>query len=205
MILHDYLPSGNGYKIRLLLNLLAQPFQLKHYDIVAGESHTPEFLALNANGKIPVLQLDDGRCLAESNAVLFYLAQGSQYWPTDPWQQAQVLKWMSFEQYSHEPNIASVRFWLGHAGLNETRRAQLADKKRQGYAALDVMEKHLSQHRYLVDERLSIADIALYAYTHVAEEGEFSLASYPAIQAWCKGIFQLDNYVSIDDESALLA
>ncbi|MGY5451281.1 glutathione S-transferase family protein [Agarivorans sp. MS3-6] len=204
MILHDYLPSGNGYKIRLLLSLLGQEFQVKCYNIVAGETRTAAFLALNPNGKIPVLQFDDGRCLAESNAVLFYLAQNSAYWPQDSWQQAQVLKWMNFEQYSHEPNIASVRFWLGHAGMNDTRQAQLEDKMKQGYAALDVMEQTLNQQDFFVGEQMSIADIALYAYTHVAEEGGFELNAYPAIRKWCQRISQLDNYLAIDDESVVM-
>ncbi|GAB1622435.1 glutathione S-transferase family protein [Agarivorans albus] len=202
MILHDYLPSGNGYKIRLLLRLLGQSYQLKSYDIVAGESRTAEFLALNPNGKIPVLEFDDGRCLAESNAVLFYLAQGTTFWPQDAWQQAQVIKWMSFEQYSHEPNIASPRFWLTHAGVTAERQAQLADKQQQGYDALAVMEQHLNQHDYFVANTLTIADIALYAYTHVAEEGGFDLQKFPAVLAWLERVAQVNNYVSINDDSA---
>ncbi|WP_432464039.1 MULTISPECIES: glutathione S-transferase family protein [unclassified Agarivorans] len=204
MILHDYLPSGNGYKIRLLLSLLGQDYQLKCYDIVQGETHTEAFLKLNANGKIPVLEFDDGRSLTESNAILYYLAQGTPYWPEELWQQSQVLRWMNFEQYSHEPNIATLRFWLGHAGMNQQRQAQWADKKAAGYAALKVMEQHLSEHRYFVGEQFSIADIALYAYTHVAEEAEFDLSTFPAIQAWCYAITQTTNYVDITDDSARL-
>ena len=205
MILHDYLPSGNGYKIRLLLNLLDIDYQVKCYDIVAGETHTPAFLALNPNGKIPVLEWDDGRTLAESNAVLYYLAQGTRFWPSDAWLQAEVLKWMNFEQYSHEPNIASPRFWLSHAGMNELRQAQLADKQQQGYAALELMEQHLKQHQYLVAELLSIADIALYAYTHVADEGGFELSRFPAIQDWCQRITKQPNYIAIDDDTKVCA
>lgn len=205
MILHDYLPSGNGYKIRLLLNLLDIDYQVKCYDIVAGETHTPAFLALNPNGKIPVLEWDDGRTLAESNAVLYYLAQGTRFWPSDPWLQAEILKWMNFEQYSHEPNIASVRFWLSHAGMNELRQAQLADKQQQGYAALELMEQHLKQHQYLVAEQLSIADIALYAYTHVAEEGGFELSRFGAIQDWCQRIASQANYIAINDDTKVCA
>ncbi|GGB04017.1 glutathione S-transferase family protein [Agarivorans gilvus] len=205
MILHDYLPSGNGYKIRLLLNLLGIDYQVKCYDIVAGETRTPRFLALNPNGKIPVLEFDDGRTLAESNAVLYYLAQGTRFWPSDTWLQAEVLKWMNFEQYSHEPNIASPRFWLSHAGMNELRQAQLADKQQQGYAALELMEQHLKQHQYLVAEQLSIADIALYAYTHVADEGGFELSRFPAIQDWCQRIAKQPNYIAIDDDTKVCA
>jgi glutathione S-transferase len=204
MILHDYLPSGNGYKIRLLLSLLGQNYGLKHYDIVKGESRSAEFLSINPNGKIPVLELDDGRYLAESNAALFYLAQNSAFWPEDSWQQAQVISWLSFEQYSHEPNIASPRFWLSHAGMTPERQAQLADKQQQGYAALTVMEQHLKQQDYFVANRLTIADIALYAYTHVAEEGGFNLQQFPAVLSWLGRIAQQNNYVSIDDDSALI-
>ncbi|MEE1676008.1 glutathione S-transferase family protein [Agarivorans aestuarii] len=204
MILHDYLPSGNGYKIRLLLSLLGKSYQLKHYDIVKGESRSAEFLSINPNGKIPVLELDDGRYLAESNAALFYLAQNSAFWPEDSWQQAQVIKWLSFEQYSHEPNIASPRFWLSHAGMTPARQAQLADKQQQGYAALAVMEQHLKQQDYFVANRLTIADIALYAYTHVAEEGGFDLQQFPAVLSWLGRIAKQSNYVSIDDDSALI-
>ncbi|UYG05514.1 glutathione S-transferase family protein [Halomonas sp. LR3S48] len=184
MILHDYLPSGNGYKVRLLLNLLDQPYEYRHYDIVQGETRTPEFLHKNPAGKIPVLELDDGRFLSESNAILYYLAQGSDYWPEGDWDQAQVLRWMSFEQYSHEPNIATSRFWLTHLGLNEERKAQLAGKQAMGRAALAVMDEHLAKQAWFVADRYTIADIALYAYTHVAHEGGFTLEDYPSVCRW---------------------
>lgn len=188
MILHDYLPSGNGYKARLLLNLLERPYQYIEYDIIAGETHTPEFLRLNPNGKIPVLELDDGRTLSESNAILFYLAQGTDYWPDDVWHQAQVLQWLNFEQYSHEPNIASPRFWLTHLGMNDERTAQLPVKQEQGRKALKIMDDHLASRRYFVANRYTIADIALYAYTHVADEGGFDLSHYPNIRTWLERI-----------------
>lgn len=184
MILHDYLPSGNGYKVRLLLNLLQRPYEYRHYDIVLGQTRTPDFLAINPTGKIPVLELDDGRYLSESNAILYYLAQGTGYWPESSWDRAQVLRWMSFEQYSHEPNIATPRFWLTHLGMNEERKAQLAGKQAQGRAALAVMDDHLSRHDWFAAACYTIADIALYAYTHVAEEGGFDLADYPHIGRW---------------------
>lgn len=184
MILHDYLPSGNGYKVRLLLSLLNQPYEYRHYDIVLGETHTPEFLHKNPVGKIPVLELDDGRLLSESNAILYYLAQGSDYWPEDQWDQAQVLSWMCFEQYSHEPNIATPRFWLTHLGLNEERKALLAGKQAMGRAALAVMDGHLARRAWFAADRYTIADIALYAYTHVAQEGGFTLEDYPSVCRW---------------------
>jgi len=199
MILHDYLPSGNGYKVRLLLSVLRQPYEVRTYDIVRGETRTPGFLRLNPTGKIPVLELDDGRCLSESNAILFYLAQGSDYWPTDVWEQAEVLRWMNFEQYSHEPNIATPRFWLTHLGLNEERRALLPAKQDLGRQALALMEDHLAHHAWLVGERYTIADIALYAYTHVAEEGGFNLGDYPNVTRW------LDRVASQPDHCEIAA
>jgi glutathione S-transferase len=182
--LHDYAFSGNGYKVRLLLTLLGLPFARVDYDIDRGATRTADFLRINPNGRIPVLELEDGRHLAESNAILVYLAEATRFLPEDRFQRAQVLQWLFFEQYSHEPNIATLRYWITHRLLDDERRAQLAGKRRWGYAALDVMEGHLAGRRYFVDERYSIADIALYAYTHVAEEGEFELARYGAIRRW---------------------
>ena len=185
--LYDYLSSGNGYKVRLLLTQLGLRFQRIDLDILAGETRTPEFLAINPNGKIPALQTDDGSVLAESNAILFYLAEGSHYLPVDRLERARVLQWMFFEQYSHEPNVAVARFMLLHPpadGLSEEQRATLAGKQKQGHAALAVMERHLADHKFLVANRYTIADVALYAYTHVAEEGGIGLQGYPAIRTW---------------------
>ena len=181
--LYDYLMSGNGYKVRLLLAQLGLPFERIELDIVKGETRTPEFLGKNPNGRIPVLELDDGTCLAESNAIMFYLAEGTPFLPEGRLARAQVLQWLFFEQYSHEPNIATVRFWL-HTEMTDARRALLPSKRAQGYAALQVMERHLSDHTFFVGERYTIADIALYAYTHVADEGGFDLTRYPAVNAW---------------------
>src|SRR5262245_8361088 len=182
--LYDYLPSGNGYKVRLLLTQLGIPFERIELDILEGKTRTPEFLQKNLNGRIPVLEIVPGQFLAESNAIMFYLAEGTSFLPPDRWEQAQVLQWLFFEQYSHEPNIATSRFWLMHGELTEERRAALPQKRTLGYAALDVMEKHLSGRTFFVAERYSIADLALYAYTHVAHEGGFDLDSYPNIHAW---------------------
>ncbi len=197
MRLYDYLPSGNGYKVRLLLSQVAVPFELVTLDIVKGETRTPEFLAKNPNGRIPLLEVEPGKFLAESNAILFYLSEGTPFLPDDRWARAQVLQWMCFEQYSHEPNIATVRFWLHYTELTPERRAAIEQKRPLGYAALDVMERHLASHRFFVGDRYSIADIALYAYTHVADEGGFELGRYPAVQGWLARVREQPRHVPI--------
>ena len=197
MRLYDYLPSGNGYKVRLLLAQLAVPFELVQLDIVKGETRTPEFLAKNPNGRIPLLEVEPGKLLAESNAILFYLSDGTPFLPEDRWARAQVLQWMCFEQYSHEPNIATVRFWMHSLELTPERRAAIEQKRPLGYAALDVMESHLATHRFFVNDRYSIADIALYAYTHVADEGGFELERYPAVQGWLARVREQPRHVPI--------
>mgnify|MGYP001196742809 CR=1 FL=1 len=198
MRLYDFLESGNGYKVRLALHQLGLPFTRVELDIVAGATRTPDFLAKNPNGRIPTLELADGTYLAESNAILFYLATGTPLLPDDRLECAQVLQWMFFEQYSHEPNIATARFWLHHTELTPERRAALAEKKRLGDAALGVMESHLGASRtYFVGERYTIADIALYAYTHVADEGGFDLAPFPAVRAWLARVASQPGHVPI--------
>jgi len=184
LALYDYLDSGNGYKVRLLLTQLGIPFTLIEVDILKGETRTAEFLQKNPNGRIPVLQLENGQFLAESNAILCYLAEGSSFLPTDRYERAQVLQWMFFEQYSHEPNIATSRFWLRHLEITPERQIALEQKQQLGYAALDVMEKHLAERSFFVGNRYTVADIALYAYTHVAHEGGFVLDNYPRVRAW---------------------
>jgi glutathione S-transferase len=187
--LYDYADSGNGYKVRLLLHQLGRPYTLIEKDILRGETRTPEFLRLNPNGRIPLLELEDGTCLAESNAILWYLADGTPYLPAQPLERAQVLQWMFFEQYSHEPNIATARFWLRHVErLDELRQRLLEQKREQGHAALAVMEGHLRERAYFVGGRYTVADIALYAYTHVAPQGGFDLAPYPAVRAWLERV-----------------
>jgi glutathione S-transferase len=197
--LYDYLPSGNGYKVRLLLAQLAVPFELVELDIVKGETRTPEFLAKNPNGRIPLLEVEPGKFLAESNAILFYLSEGTPFLPADRWERAQVLQWMCFEQYSHEPNIATVRFWVHYTELTPERRAAIEQKRPLGYAALAVMERHLATRSFFVADRYSIADIALYAYTHVADEGGFDLARFPAVQAWLARVRSQARYVPITE------
>jgi glutathione S-transferase len=194
--LYDYLESGNGYKVRLLLTQLGIPFERIEMDILKGATRTPEFLAKNPNGRIPCLQLEDGTFLWESNAIQFYLAEGTPFLPADRLQRAQVLQWMFFEQYSHEPYVAVVRFWY-HAGMVEQNRGQLADKVARGYAALGVMESHLAKHDFFVGGRYSIADIALYAYTHVAEEGRFELGRFPAIGRWLARVRSQPKHIPI--------
>jgi glutathione S-transferase len=195
--LSDYLSSGNGYKVRLLLTQLSIPFERVELDILKGETRTPEFLQKNLNGRIPVLQSERGEFLAESNAILFYLAEGTPFLPHDCWERAQVLQWMFFEQYSHEPNIATSRFWLMHGELTEERRAALPQKRMLGYAALEVMEKHLTGRAFFVGERYTIADIALYAYTHVAHEGGFDLSRCSHIRAWLERVRTQPRHIPI--------
>ena len=194
--LYDYLASGNAYKVRLLLHQLGIPFERVETDIVRGETRTPEFLARNPNGRIPTLELEDGTHLAESNAILFYLAEGTPFLPADRLERALVLQWMCFEQYSHEPNIATVRFWL-HTGLDDERRAMLPMKRRLGHDALAVMDGHLRARSFFVGERYSIADIALFAYTHVAGEGGFDLEPYAAVRAWLDRVRAQPGHVPI--------
>jgi glutathione S-transferase len=196
--LHDFHESGNGYKVRRLLAHLETAYERIEHDILKGETRTPAFLAINPNGRIPVLELDDGRALAESNAILFYLAQGTEYWPEDPVEQARVLQWMFFEQYSHEPYIAVVRFWTFAGQLGE-HAGELAGRRARGEAALDVMEQHLAGREFFVADRYTIADIALYAYTHVAHEGGFDLSTRPHVRAWLDRVAAQPRSVAITD------
>ncbi|MBO6947824.1 MAG: glutathione S-transferase family protein [Rhodospirillales bacterium] len=187
--------SGNGYKIRLLLAFLDTPYTYKTYSVLKAETRTPEFLAISPNGKIPVLVLEDGTALPESNAILNYLAAGSSYLPTDRLHHAQVLQWMFWEQYSHEPNIATLRFWNHLPELDEVQKALIPSKRANGNAALKMMDTHLSEHDWLVAGVPTVADIALFAYTHVAEEGDFELSAYPNIQKWIARIEGLPGFV----------
>lgn len=186
--------SGNCYKVGLLLSLLERPYEWIDVDVLGGETRTAQFRAKNPNAKIPVVELDDGRTLWESNSILFYLAQGTTFLPQDPWLQAQVLQWQFFEQYSHEPYIAVARFINIYLGMPAERKAEFEDKQVGGYQALDVMEAQLHKHSFLVGDRFSVADISLYGYTHVAGEGGFDLSRYPAIQAWIARIEALPGY-----------
>jgi len=195
--LYDYLESGNGYKVRLLLKQLGQPFRWQELDIMAGATRTPQFLARNPNGRIPTLQLDDGTCLAESDAILWYLAEGSAFIPDGRLARAQVLQWMFFEQYSHEPYVATPRFILKHLPPQSPRRAELPDRLSRGHAALGVMDTHLQGNDFFVSGRYSIADIALYAYTHVAGEAQLDLMPFPAVRAWLARVAAQPGHVPI--------
>jgi glutathione S-transferase len=189
--------SGNCYKIKLMLHLLGKEYQWMPVDILKGETHSDAFLAKNPNGKIPVLELEDGSCLWESNAILNFLADGSDFLPSEPRLRTQVLQWQFFEQYSHEPNIAVARFIKLYQGMPEERREEHDVRLARGYKALKVMEQQLLRTPYLVGERYSIADIALYAYTHVAQEGGFSLEGFPAIRAWLERVASQPGHVAM--------
>lgn len=196
--LYDYWESGNCYKVRLLLCQLGIPFERVHLDVLKGETRTPEFVAKSANHRVPLVEWPDGRRLSESDAILWHLAEGASVAPQDSWERAQVLQWMFFEQYSHEPYIAVVRFWH-FAGVVEQNRAILAEKMERGYHALSVMEDHLATRSFFVAERYTIADIALYAYTHVADEGGFDLSGFPSVRDWLGRVRSQPGHVKITD------
>ena len=187
--------SGNCYKLKLLCAELGMSYDWREVDILEGATHTAEFLAMNANGKIPLLALPDGRRLAESNAILCFLADGSELYAGDAFARAEILQWMFFEQYSHEPFIATSRFIIKYLGSPPERQADLEQKQAGGYQALGVMESQLRERDYLVGYKYSIADIALFAYTHVAGEGGFSLEDYPAINSWLERVKKRPNFV----------
>lgn len=191
--------SGNCYKVKLMLHLLGRDYEWIPVDILRGESREEWFLKKNPNGKIPVLELEDGSCLWESNAILNFLAEGTEFLPRDARLRTQVLQWQFFEQYSHEPFIAVARFIKVYLGLPDDRLDEYAAKQLDGYHALDVMEQQLLRTPYLVGDHYSIADIALYAYTHVAEEGGFKLDRYPAIGAWLQRVASHPRHVGMFD------
>ena len=201
LILHEYAASGNCYKVRLTAALLGLPLERRDYDIMAGETRSADFLAsVNANGRIPVLQ-DGDRFIPESNAACFYLADSTWLIPEDRFERADMLRWLFWEQYNHEPNVATLRFWhgwIGEANWSDLQRAQHPAKKAAGEAALRLMDDHLARHDWLVGDGLTLADIALYAYSHVAEGGGFTLADYPTVQAWLKRVEGVPGYLPMD-------
>lgn len=188
MKVYGHLSSGNCYKVFLTLKQLQIPFAWENVDAVKGETRTPEFLARNPQGKIPLLEIEPGRYLSESNAILHYLATGSALCPADRYQQAQVLQWLFFEQYSHEPYIATSRYVVKFLGSPPQRQADLERWRAPGYAALAIMDQHLASRSFFVADRYTIADVALYAYTHAAPEGGFDLARFPSVQAWLERV-----------------
>jgi glutathione S-transferase len=198
--------SGNSYKVRLALARLGIPYKLVEIDILQGESRTPEFLTKNPNGRIPLLQVAPDRYLAESNAILWYVAGGTILAPEDRIEHAEALQWMFFEQHSLEPNIGQAYFWLTLVkGGRDLQEHALDDWMENGYRALGVMEMHLTRHDFFVDNRFTIADIALYAYTHVANQCDFDLARYPAVRAWLDRVADEPGYVPMERQPQVAA
>lgn len=190
--------SGNCYKVKLLLEQLGNPYQWQEVNALTGETRTPEFLAINPNGRVPTLQIEPGRFLPESNAILCYLADGTEFWPAERREKAETLQWMFFEQYSHEPYVAVARLVRKFLPEDHPRRAELPRLHERGYQALEVMEKHLADRRYFVGQRYSIADIALFAYTHVAADGGFDLGKYTAINTWMERVKSQPRFVPLE-------
>jgi glutathione S-transferase len=199
MVLYDYLDSGNGYKVRLLLAQLGLSYRYHEVDIMKGESRTPQFLTKSPDGRIPLLETAEGQFLAESDAILWYLAEGSAFIPEGRLARGQVLQWMFFEQYSHEPYVATARYIVRHLPADSSRRSELPQRLARGRDALKVMEAHLQMRTYFVGERYSIADIALYAYTHVAGDGGLDLAPFPMLGAWLARVAGQPGHVRLLD------
>jgi glutathione S-transferase len=193
---HGMKVSGNCYKLQLLLSQLGTPYRWVEVDTRAGGTRTPEFLAKNPNGKVPLLELEDGRCLPESNAILCYLADGSPFLPADRWRRAQALQWMFFEQYSHEPYIAVARFIALFLPADHPRQAELPRLRERGHQALAVMERELATRDFMVDGGYTVADIALYAYTHDAAAGGIALDDYPNLRAWLARVEAQPGFVA---------
>jgi glutathione S-transferase len=206
---YGFSPSGNCHKVRQLLEQLGHEYRWVETDSARGETRTPEFLAKNPNGKVPIVEREDGSVLAESNAILCWLAEGTAFVPADPWQRAQALSWMFFEQYSHEPYVAVARFIRGWTPAGSTRRADLPRLRERGDQALAVMERHLGSHAWFTGSQYGVADIALFAYTDVAADGGFDLARYPAVSAWLARVRATPGFVAMPAPSpealALLA
>ncbi|MDB9311771.1 glutathione S-transferase family protein [Spirulina sp. CS-785/01] len=195
--LYQSQPSGNCYKIRLLLSQLQIEFEKVEIDIFQKETRTPEFLEKNLNGRVPVLETEEGKFLAESNAILYYLSDETHFLPNSRWERAQILQWLFFEQYSHEPYIATSRYWISLLKQPEKYQDLINQKRDPGYAALQVIEKHLTNHPFFVLDQYTIADIALFAYTHVADEGGFELNKFPHILNWIERVKEQPNYIPI--------
>ena len=200
-ILHEYSASGNCYKVRLTAALLNITLERREYDIMKGETRTPEFLDnVNANGRIPVLQVGD-RFIPESNAACYFLAHGSNLIPTERFDHSDMLRWMFFEQYNHEPNIATLRFWMRWVGtdnLTELQRLQMTPKRTAGNAALKLMDEHLEHRDWFVGEGISLADICLFAYTQVAGDADFDLPAFPSVLKWVERIKGQQRYLAMD-------
>ena len=198
MLLYDSPVSGNCYKVRLLLAHLGIPYERRTMDVVDRSNRRDVLGELNPALRVPTLVLDDGRPLAESGAILWYLGEGTRFVPADPYERAQVLQWMFFEQYDHEPAIAVARFWLAYSGRPDEFADRLPERTAAGHRALAAMERHLDGREFLVGDGLTLADIALYAYSHVADEGGFDLERYPALRAWLERVASEPGHVTID-------
>jgi glutathione S-transferase len=194
---YGYSPSGNCHKLRMLLDHLGREYRWIETDSAHGATRTAEYLAKNPNGRVPMIELDDGRIMVESNAILFWLAEGTKYFSGDSWQRSQTLAWMFFEQYSHEPFIAVARFICGWTPLDSPRRADLPKLRERGYQALGVMEKHLGATEWFSGADYGIADIALFAYTHCAADGGFDLGGYPGVNAWLCRVRSQPGFVTM--------
>jgi len=200
--LHESAISGNCYKVRLLLAQLGIPVRRVEFDIEAlkaGKTHSDAFLAMNPEGRVPVAELEDGSFLPESNAILCYFAEGTSLMPADRLERAHVLRWLFWEQYSHEPYIAVVRAWRCYFGIPAGREAELPVREARGHAAFDTLERVLARQPFLVGKSYTIADIAIYAYSHVAHEGGFEMARYPAVGAWLARVAAQPGHVKITD------
>ena len=198
MLLYDSPVSGNCYKVRLLLAHLALPYERQTMDVVERSNRAEVLGGLNPALRVPTLVLDDGRALAESGAILWYFGEDTRFVPEDPYERAQVLQWMFFEQYDHEPAIAVARFWLAYSGRRESVRDRLDDWQSQGLRALSAMDQHLDGLTWFVGDAMTIADVALYAYTHVADEGGFDLEPFAAIRAWLENVASQPGHVPIE-------
>ncbi|MCB1042631.1 MAG: glutathione S-transferase family protein [Acidobacteria bacterium] len=203
MRIYGDLRSGNCYKVKLILHLLDRPHEWVDVDVMAGATKQPDFLAINPNGRVPVAQIPGKGVLTESNAILNYIAMGTPYYPEDPWTRARIQQWQFFEQYTHEPSIAVNRFIMLFQNMPEWRQAEFEAKVTQGYHALDVMESALRKQPFLCGDTYTTADIALYAYTHVAHEGGFDLGPYPSIIEWIDRIQFLPRHVTLDQAKSL--
>jgi len=199
LVLHQMQMSGNCYKVRLAAHQLGIPLALREYPLHGGETRKLDFLAKNPNGRVPLLEFPDRRCLAESNAILFHLSEGSRLQPTGSWARAQMMQWLFFEQYSHEPYIAVARFWLKFAAPEalEAKKHLIPEWRTKGNAALKVMETHLVGRDWFAGEAYCIADIALYGYTHSAADGGFDLAAYPAVTRWLGRVASQPGHVPL--------
>jgi glutathione S-transferase len=198
--LYNFQGSGNSYKVRLLLTQLRQAFERIDIDLLGGETGTPRFRARNPMGQTPFVEFDDGRVLAESNAILWHLADGTPFLPDDRWTRAQVLQWMNFEQYRLEPNVGTPRFWITMLKVGDERRTQIAEKLKSGNAALAILDAHLARNSFVAGGCYSIADICLFAYSHVAEEAGYDLAPYPALRRWFARVQAEARHVPITAE-----